>query len=465
MTGAPRAHDGAVDGSRWTSATELVEQIRAGERSALETVDEAIARVEQLDGHYGAVVAPLFERARERASAVDPTAPLAGVPILLKDAGEELAGTSMWVGTQALKRAGHTSTTTTALAMRLEELGFVVIGKSACPELSASSTTEPPGFPPTRNPWHVERSAGGSSGGSAAAVAAGLVPLAHGSDGSGSLRFPAALCGVHALKPSRGRVPAAPAAGSQDPLNLWTQFALARDVRDLQALFHHVAVDPRPAAAPVTSLRCGVLDFDPIIGLGLDPAIADTVRSVGRLLEADGHFVEGSYPSAFDVLFQPFWQSTQVIGPWVRASQVAWVEERLGRPVVEGELSPAVLEQAERGRLVADADLAAALSLVGEAMAPVVHWWDDHDILITPVTLEPAWPLGGDPAIRTGMFAAPFSFTGQPAIVVPAGWTDDGRPVAVQLVGRHGDDELLLDLACRLQGQTLSHLGHPAHPA
>lgn len=450
-----------MEESRWASATELAQQIHEGERSAAEVVDEAIARVESLDVHYSAVVAPLFERARHRAAAVDPNAPFAGVPILLKDAGEELAGTSMWVGTQGLRRERHVSTKTTALAERFEELGFVVIGKSSCSELSASSTTEPPGFPPTRNPWDPSRSAGGSSGGSAAAVAAGLVPIAHGSDGSGSLRFPAALCGVHALKPTRGRVAAAPAAGSQDPLHLWTQFAVARDVRDLKALFCHLAFDDQGSAPAASALRCGALDFDPIIGLAVDPAPAEGVQTVADLLEAAGHTVEASYPPAFDSLFEPFWESMLTIGPWIRASQVAWIAQRLGRPVGDGDLSAAVLEQSERGRSMPDTEVAGALARVADAMAPVEDWWDDHDILITPVTLEPAWTLGQDPAPRTGMFAAPFSFTGQPAIVVPAGWTDDGRPIGVQLVGRRGSDELLLDLACQLQQQGETHLRRP----
>ncbi len=186
----------------------------------------------------------------------------------------------------------------------------------------------------------------------------------------------------------------------------------------------------------MSALRCGVLEFDPIIGLSVDPATVLAVRSVASFLEAAGHSVEESYPPAFDVLFEPFWQTTQTIGPWVRAGQVAWVAERLGRPVVDGDLGASVLEQAERGRSISEAEITQALERVADAMAPVQDWWDDHDILITPVTLEPAWTLGQDPAIKTGMFAAPFSFTGQPAIVIPAGWTDDGRPVAVQLVGQ-----------------------------
>lgn len=165
------------------AAVDVAAVVRSGEMRAVDAVDEAIGRIEAEDPGLACVVIPLFDRARETARRTDPSSAFAGVPMLLKDAGEELANTPMWVGTQGLRSAGHTSKVTTALARRFEECGAVVVGKSACPELSASSTTEPPGFAPTRNPWDSALSVGGSSGGSAAAVAAGLVPVAHGSDG------------------------------------------------------------------------------------------------------------------------------------------------------------------------------------------------------------------------------------------------------------------------------------------
>ena len=136
------------------------------------------------------------------------------MPTLLKDAGEELAGTATWIGTRALRDAGAPSTTTTPFAAAVEALGLRILGRSACSELSSGASTEPAGFAPARNPWDRARTTGGSSGGAAAAVAAGLVLLAHGSDATGSLRFPAACCGVVTLKPSRGRVPALAPAGS-----------------------------------------------------------------------------------------------------------------------------------------------------------------------------------------------------------------------------------------------------------
>lgn len=304
-------HYWSMDSTRWMSAVEIAAQVQSGELRPIEIVDEAIVRIEAANPALACVVIPLFDRARERASDTDTSSPLAGVPMLLKDAGEELAGTPMWMGTQALRRAEHRSTTTTTLAGRFEELGASIVGKSACPELSASSTTEPPGFEPTRNPWDITRSAGGSSGGSAAAVAAGIVPIAHGSDGSGSLRFPAALCGVPTLKPSRGRIASSPAAGSPDPLRLWTQFAVARDVRDLMALF------------------------------------------------------------------EPFLRTMSIVGPWIRAGQVDWIAQRLGRPCGPGDLSDDVLEMADHGRTTSEADISAALREVSEAIMPVADWWDE----------------------------------------------------------------------------------------
>lgn len=441
-----------MESTRWLSATEVASQVRSGERRPADVVDDAIARIEAANPELACVVVPLFERARERLRRADLAGPFAGVPMLLKDAGEELSDTPMWVGTQALRRVGYISRRTTALAGRFEELGSVIVGKSACPELSASSTTEPPGFEPTRNPWDLTRSVGGSSGGSAAAVAAGLVPIAHGSDGSGSLRFPAALCGVVTLKPTRGRIASTAAAGSPDPLDLWTQFAVARDVRDLIALFGQLASGVAHGGASRAPLRVGFVTSDPIIGLPVDKScVAAVERVVSELVQA-GHFVDGSFPAAFATLFEPFWSAMATIGPWVRAGQVEWVSQQLGRPCGVGDLSDEVLALARRGAALARDAVDQALVRVAAAMAPVADWWDEgHDILVSPVTLQPAWTLGEDAPMRTGMFAAPFSFTGQPAAVIPGGWTEDGRPVGVQLVGRVGSDELLLDLALDLQ--------------
>ena len=445
-----------ADDLRWWSALDTAAAIRSGSVSAAEVLEATIARIEILDAALGAVVIPLFDRARsvtiERKS--DGAGGLFhGVPMLLKDAGEELAGTLHWVGTRGLSRAGHRSAMTTELADRLESLGFVMLGKSACPELSASSTTEPVGFAPTRNPWALDRTAGGSSGGSAAAVAVGLVPIAHGSDATGSLRFPASHCGVVTLKPSRGRIPISPPMGQIDPLRAWTQFALARDVNDLCALFPLLARNEASPFPPWQRLRIGLLDHDPIIGLPVADECAQAVHVLGEAMTLLGHHVESAYPPAFNTLFAPFWSAMETIGPAVRLEQVSWVSERLGRPCQTGDLTDKLLDLAEAGRHTNANDLAAAYESVDTAMSGVVNWWDTgFDLLATPVMLEPAWKLG-DPAasMKTGMFCAPFSFTGQPALVVPITTTTDGLPVGVQVVGRHGDDERLLALGAKLQ--------------
>ncbi len=445
-----------VEDIRWWSALDTAAAIRSGLVGAAEVVEATIARIEVLDPALGAVVIPLVDRARSSATVGtrDGSRGLfGGVPMLLKDAGEELVGTPHWVGTRGLARSGHRSSMTTELADRLERLGFVMVGKSACPELSASSTTEPVGFAPTRNPWALDRTAGGSSGGSAAAVAAGLVPIAHGSDATGSLRFPASHCGVVTLKPSRGRIPISPPMGQSDPLHAWTQFALARDVNDLVALFPLLARDESSSFPASRRLRVGLLDHDPIIGLPVAAECAHAVRALGDAMTLLGHQVETAYPPAFNTLFAPFWSAMETIGPAVRLEQVSWVSERLGRPCQPGDLSDKLLDLAEAGRHINASDLAAAYDSVATAMSGVADWWDSgFDLLVTPVMLEPAWKLG-DPAasMKTGMFCAPFSFTGQPSLVLPISTTSAGLPVGVQLVGRHGDDERLLALGATLQ--------------
>ena len=431
-------------------AVAAAELVRRGEVGPGDLVEEALARIERLDPHLGSVVIPLADRARERVAA-GPTGPFAGVPILLKDAGQELAGTPHWLGTRVLRDAGHLSPATTELAARLEGLGFVVVGKANVPELSTRATTEPPGMPPTRNPWALDRSAGGSSGGSAAAVAAGLVPLAHGADGTGSLRYPAACCGVATLKPTAGRIPSVPAAGQPERRPVWCDFVLARLAEDLAALFAALArTSPVPTPPP---LRVGLLTDDPLLGLLVDPACAETVRRTGGLLEGLGHHVEEAWPPALPGLFGPVAGDLARVIDAVRASQVAWVEGRLGRPCRTGDLSPEILAAAGRGRDLDAATVEAAGDRVHAAMQPLLGWWDDGwDLLVTPTLPRPPWALGqatGPDVV--GAFAVPFSFTGQPALSLPLGRSDDGLPVGVQLVGAVGGDEVLLDLAARLE--------------
>jgi amidase len=209
--------------------------IRAGEITPQELIQATITRIKRLNPALNAVITPLYHQARAQAAGSPPSdAPFWGVPLLLKDAVLEVAGTPYYVGTQVLKEVGWTSTRDTWLAARFRQAGFIFIGKTNVPELSSGITTEPQAFGPTRNPWDVTHTAGGSSGGSAAAVAAGLTSVAHGGDGGGSLRYPATCCGVATLKPSRGRlVHETMGSGLPDVQGWWVDFVLARTLRDL----------------------------------------------------------------------------------------------------------------------------------------------------------------------------------------------------------------------------------------
>lgn len=446
--------------------------IRSGEVSVGEVVDAAIERVERLDSDIGAVVTPLFERARRRAAAIVGDEPFAGVPMLLKDAGQELAGTPHWVGVAALRDAGHISTTTTSLAARVEALGFVIIGKSATPALSAGVTTEPPGFPPTRNPWHRDRTVGGSSGGSAAAVAAGMVPVAHGSDATGSLRFPASCCGVATLKPTAGVIASTPPAGQPDRSGVWAEFVLARRADDLIAVFDAlrgtspVAVVSRTDRLPRRPLRIGLLTADPILGLPLDPACGAAVEAVGAVLRGLGHTVDDEWPRPLEGLMAPLASPIATVTVRLRAAQARWVENRLGRPLATGDLPDEVLATIEQARQIDDATMAAAEAAIRDAMTPIPRWWDDHDVLVTPTMRRPPWELGRAAGpMECGLFAAPFSFTGQPVLAVPASVDADGLPIGVQLVGRQGDDELLLAVGAQLDNAMSWSTYRPPPPA
>lgn len=397
----------------------------------------ALEAIERLDPVVHAVVIPLFDR------------PGDGVPMLVKDAGQELAGTAHWVGVAALRDAHNTSTTTTELVERFETIGFSIIGKAACPQLSAGATTEPEGFEPTRNPWDLTRSAGGSSGGPAVAVASAMVPIAHGSDATGSLRCPAALCGVATLNPTAGRIPSVPPAGQ--PSNaVWRDFVLARHAEDLTAVFGALA--GTVAARSTDMLRVGLLDHDPELGMIVDPACTAAVHVAGALLESLGHAVDISWPSALEHLWSESAASFAVVSDAVRPPTLRWVSERLRRPVVRGELDDAVFDAAARAATRTEEDVLEAEARIDASTAPILDWWKDHDLLVTPTTFQPAWLLGGNPGPREmGTLLAPFSLTGQPALSLPLHHTDGGLPVGVQLVARPGGDEMLLHLAEELQ--------------
>ena len=407
--------------------------LESGRISVVELHEAAVSTIERLNSTINAVVIPLFDR------------PAVGVPMLLKDAGQELAGTPHWVGVAALREAASRSTTTTELARRFERIGFSIIGKSACPQLSSGVTTEPAGFAPTRNPWKNDCSVGGSSGGSAAAVASGMAAVAHGSDATGSLRCPAALCGVATLNPSARRIRGVAPAG-QPSSDVWRDFVIARHAEDLsyvfRALVFGAATERHKKRDKIQPLRVGLLDHDPELGIAVHPTCAAAVHVAATMLESLGHVVEYAWPSPLDRLWSAIAKPVAVITDATRPPMIRWVSDRLGRSVMRGELDDAIFDAAERALTRSGEAVAVANTTLQAAVEPIHDWWNDFDLLVTPTTFQPAWPLGGKPG--------PLEM-GQPALSLPLHESDDGLPVGVQLVGRRGADELLLHLAEQLQ--------------
>ncbi|MFV0260311.1 MAG: amidase [Acidimicrobiales bacterium] len=421
-------------------ATAQADLVRRGEVAATALVEAALDRAFEMAALY--TVTALFpERALERAERA--TGPFAGVPILLKDAGQELAGAPLWMGNPGLKRAGHISKITTDLVRRLEGIGFVVIGKAAVPDLMQGITTEPPIAPATGNPWDPERTVGGSSGGSAAAVAADIVPLAHGSDTTGSLRYPAGCCGVLTLKPSAGRVPSRLPGGLTVRSNLHTDFVFGRSVRDLQAVLGAVA---RPAPQRQTIRRIGRLGAMPF-GLDLDPAVTAALDLVTDECRAAGFQVDTIGPEFLEIYGRALGAGIPTMVAADRAAVVDWLESCLGRPATPADVSPALLDGAVRGRGLAPDTEAEADAAVRAAAAVAAEWTARFDALLLPVLDRPPWP-NGTPASDGrlgGIVNSLANFAGQPSLVIPT--VQQGLPVGVQLQGPVGADEALLAVA------------------
>ena len=408
-------------------ATAQAELVARGDLTATELVDAAIERIERIDPRLNAVIHRRFERARAEA----PTArgPFAGVPFLVKDAVCHTAGDPYHAGMQVLKDAGWTEPEDTWLAARFRAAGFVFVGKTNTPELATSITTEPVAYGPTRNPWDDTRSTGGSSGGSAAAVAAGLVPVAHGNDMGGSIRFPASMCGIVGLKPTRARTTLGPDFGEYwGPLT--HEFVLTRSIRDTAAVLDAVA--------------------------GAGPGAVAAVEATARLLADLGHEVGAAEIPALDNSYN---ESFVTVLSSAVARDVARWSARLGRDITN-ELEPPNMFFATMGREFSSVDYVAAIEDLQSWTRRVAAWWVDHDVLVVPTSPEPPVRLGElaptnpDAANRMGRlvtFCAPFDVTGQPAVSLPLHWNDAGLPIGVQLIAAYGREDVLLRVASQLE--------------
>ena len=476
-------------------ATAQAELVRRKEVTPLELIDAAIARTEALNPRLNAVILPAFERAREQARALaaspDPsTLPFAGVPFLMKDLGGQEAGMPCHLGMQSLKDAGWVEPETSAFAARVARAGLVSIGRTNTPELGLTPVTEPAAYGPTRNPWSLEHSPGGSSGGASAAVASGMVPMAHASDGGGSIRIPAAHTGLVGLKPTRGRSSFGPGAGER-----WNGFAcelvVSKTVRDtagfLDAIQGPEPGDPyfappplRPYAQEVGAdagrLRVGLLAGPPRDGVIVHPECAHAARRTARALESAGHDIEEIAPEAFADGALGFAYVTVVACNVARALELTGA--KVGRILTQKDVEPMTWALAEIGRGTTAAGLLAQLEFVHRYGRRMAAWWQQgFDLLLTPTTAEPPPRIGEfvalpdqplRPLVRGtpfGAYTLPLNLSGQPAISLPVHWTPDGLPVGAMLVAAYGREDLLLRVAAQLEQSLPWHDRRPPIPA
>ncbi|MCZ6770810.1 MAG: amidase [Gammaproteobacteria bacterium] len=451
-------------------ATALAALVRKREVSALELVDDAIRRCAQVNDTLNAVVTDMFDRARAEARAPLGDGPFAGVPFLMKDFGAEVAGVRFTEGSAFLEN--YIPDVDAELYKRFRRAGLITIGKTNLPELAIGVTTESKFLGPACNPWDPTRTTGGSSGGAGAAVAARIVPMAHGNDVGGSIRIPASCCGLVGLKPTRGRTTLAPHYG--DLLaGYFVEHALTRSVRDSAMLLdatHGPAVgDPyvapppaRPYAEEVGAdpgcLKIGFSTATPL-GDALDPECVKAVRETAALCESLGHEVIEARPS-FDAM--ALWtQFTTLL-----ASAVAWAvadwARRIDREPAPEHFDPFVWAFSERGRALSAADYLLAMQDVQVQVRAFCEFFEDFDLFLTTTLGAPPVPLGtlvydGDPLEfrrRSARFS-PFTYitnaTGQPAISLPLHWTPEDLPVGLHFVGRYGDEGTLIRLAAQLE--------------
>jgi len=450
-------------------AIELAELVHRKEVSAIELVEGAIARIERLNPQTNAVIATMYEEARRVARGCLPDAPFAGVPFLLKDSLTSYAGVPTTSASRLL--CGRVAEHDSALVARLKRAGLIVLGKTNCAEFGLLPTTEPILFGATRNPWNPQCSPGGSSGGSAAAVAAGMVTMAHGTDGGGSIRIPASCCGVFGMKPTRGLNPSGPKYGDAQ-VRLVVEHALTRSVRDSAALLDATARpdlrDPHRSAAPRTKFlqEVGVdpgrlrIAFSSPGLINLHPDCADALQDAALACQHLGHEVVNAGPRIDYMraaqLFTTLWTAAC-------AATLDGIAHRDGTSIGSGDVEPLTWLLYETGRRVSASEYESVIRELEDMARSIAGFFAEFDVWLTPVVSEPPPLLGSFDAPLDDRFAAfrrasvfaPVAalcnVTGQPAMSVPLYWNARGLPIGSHFAGRFGDDATLFRLAGQLE--------------
>jgi amidase len=431
------------------SAKEIARAVRRGDATATQVVAAYLEHIGEHDAKLGAFRTVRGAEALAEAEQVDQQedlagATLAGVPVAVKE-NTAIAGVPTWRGSAAAR--GPVAEADHEVVRRLRGAGAIVVGTTRMPELGLWGTTDDE-TAVTRNPWDLDRTAGGSSGGAAAAVAAGLVPIAHANDGVGSIRIPAACCGLVGLKPGRGVVPSPPEP--DDWLGLAEHGMLATTVADAAAGFAVLAGQRPPKLDPPGRMRVAVSLRCPVQGVRLDQPNRSAVATAARLLLAAGHDMvraDPTYPAWLRLRGGSFW-----FGCAYRVAEPLGLDRSTLQPRTRRHL--ALGEWAWRRGLVREADRDRWRELC-------LDFFDSYDLLLTPAlaSAPPAadrwstrpWRANLLASLRYGPYAGSWNIAGLPAIVVPVGTRPDGLPLAAQLVGPPGSERLLLAVAGQLE--------------
>ena len=450
----------------------LAELVRRGEVTPRELAEAAIARASDLNPQLNAIIFEAYDQALERAETIPSDGQFVGVPCLLKDILADQEGWPTTLGSRFMK--GVKSGSTSELTRRFLTAGLNPIGKTNVPELGLLPVTEPVAYGATRNPWNLNHTPGGSSGGSAAAVAAGIVPIAHANDGGGSIRIPASCCGLVGLKPTRARNPKGPLMG--DIMSgLVEEHVLTRTVRDCAAVLDATSgpdigdpyfAPPSPssylalAGRDPEQLRIAFTTVNPRTGQKMHPECVAAVENAVKLCEDLGHRVQEVSPQydahGFDAIFSTIWFAGA-------AYSIDGMVVISGKTADQDQFEPFTWASAEAGRALAAPEYLLSIAYMQQVSRAVAQFFQHHDAFITATLGEPPAKIGWLDtsanevgAVMNGMSSYVlqthlFNATGGPSISLPLHWTEEGLPVGVMVSGDLGADDVLIALAGQLE--------------
>lgn len=453
-------------------ATGLAHLVRRGEVSPMELLEEAIARIERHNPKLNAVVFKAYDEARKTAKSKLPDGPFRGVPFLIKDINLPVAGWPMTNGSAYLRN--YITPNDAELTKRYRAAGVVLAGKTNTPEFGIPGTTEGRHLGICRNPWNTNHSSGGSSGGAASAVAAGIVPMAHGSDGLGSIRIPAAQCGLVGLKPTQCRNPGGPDDRGRAH-GLICDHVLTRTVRDTAAMLDATGYPEDDAPyAPLTKARPYAEEIQLAPGRlriafstsvpSNTPVHADvqtvfdaTVKKLGEL----GHIMIEKKDLPLD--WRMLYRAQGCVSGSMFAASVTELTEALGHAPDENDFEPLAWASYKSAMKITGAQAGWGLGMLRVLTREILSWWREFDVLLQPVTLAPPPEIGHlNPVTveprefnrrqsRVFGYTPPFNMTGQPSMSLPLGLTPSKLPVGMMFTGRYGDEATLLRLAAQLE--------------